>query len=87
MRGLVRVMNKRSRCIDEDTFKLIVSMIRAGYTNNDGVVRQLNERFATVLTIEYNLGIRIGDVLELHMCNLVKDGKVIKNYSISIICV
>lgn len=68
-------MNKRSRCIDEDTFKLIVSTIRTGFTDNDGVARQPNERIATVLTIEYNLGIRIGDVLELRMCNLVKDGK------------
>ena len=53
----------------------IVSTIRTGFTDNDGVVRQPNERIATVLTIEYNLGIRIGDVLELRMCNLVKDGK------------
>ena len=60
-------MNKRSRCIDEDTFKLIVSTIRTGFTDNDGVVRQPNERIATVLTIEYNLGIRIGDVLELRI--------------------
>ena len=53
----------------------IVSTIRTGFTDIDGVVRQPNERIATVLTIEYNLGIRIGDVLELRMCNLVKDGK------------
>ena len=67
-------MNKRSRCIDEETFKLIVGTIREGFRDNEGVVRKPNERIATVLTIEYNLGIRIGDVLQLRMCNLVKDG-------------
>ena len=67
-------MNKRSRCIDEETFKLIVSTLRTGFTDNDGVVRAPNERIATILTIEYNLGIRIGDVLELRMANLIKDG-------------
>ena len=33
-----------------------------------------NERIATVLQLEYNLGLRIGDILNLTMDSFVKDG-------------
>ena len=32
-----------------------------------------NERIATVLQLEYNLGLRIGDILNLSMDNFMKD--------------
>ena len=66
-------MNKRTRAIDEDTYKLIISTIRNGFVNN-GVVHNRNERIATILVIEYNLGLRVGDILNLTMDSFVKDG-------------
>lgn len=69
----VGAMNKRTRAIDEDTFKLIIATIRKGFAN-DGVVHKPNERIATILSLEYNLGLRVGDILNLTMDSFVKDG-------------
>ena len=66
-------MNKRTRAIDEDTYKLIISAIRKGFVNN-GVVHKPNERIAAILVIEYNLGLRVGDILNLTMDSFVKEG-------------
>lgn len=65
-------MNKRTRAIDEDTYKLIISTIRKGFVNN-GVVHKPNERIAVILIIEYNLGLRVGDILNLTMDSFVKE--------------
>ena len=69
----VGVMNKRTRAIDEDTYKLIISTIRNGFVN-DGVVHKPNDRIATILVSEYNLGLRVGDILNLTMDSFVKEG-------------
>ncbi len=66
-------MNKRTRAIDEETYKLLISAIQKGF-EYEGVVHKPNERIATVLQLEYNLGLRIGDILDLTMDAFVKDG-------------
>ena len=66
-------MNKRTRAIDDDTYKLIISTIQNGFTYA-GVSHKSNERIATVLQLEYNLGLRVGDILNLTMDSFVKDG-------------
>ena len=67
-------MNKRTRAIDEETYKSIIKTIQNGF-EYQGVVHKSNERIATVLQLEYNLGLRIGDILNLTMDSFVKDGK------------
>ena len=57
-------MNKRTRAIDEDTYKLIISTMKNGFMH-EGVQYKPNERIATVLVLEYNLGLRVGDILQL----------------------
>lgn len=69
----VDVMNKRTRAIDEDTYKLIISTMKNGF-HYEGVRYKPNERIATVLVLEYNLGLRVGDVLQLKVEFFVKDG-------------
>ena len=66
-------MNKRTKAIDEETYKLIISTIQKGF-EYQGVMHKPNERIATVLQLEYNLGLRIGDILNLVMDNFMKDG-------------
>ena len=66
-------MNKKARAIDEETFKLIIATMKNGFEYN-GVTYKPNNRVATVLTLEYNLGLRIGDVLQLRVDSFVKDG-------------
>jgi len=69
----VGVMNKRTRAIDEDTYKRIIATMRSGFAH-EGVQYKPNERIATVLVLEYNLGLRVGDILNLTVDSFVKDG-------------
>ena len=69
----VGVINKRTRAIDEDTYKLIIATMKNGFTH-EGVQYKPNERSATVLVSEYNLGLRVGDILQLKVDSFVKDG-------------
>lgn len=66
-------MNKRTRAIDEDTYKLIIATMKNGFSYQ-GVQYKPNERIATVLVLEYNLGLRVGDILNLCVDSFVKDG-------------
>lgn len=66
-------MNKRTRAIDEDTCKLIIATMKNGFAH-EGVQYKPNERIATVLVMEYNLGLRVGDILQLKVDSFVKDG-------------
>ena len=69
----VGVMNKRTRAIDEETYKLIIATMKNGFAH-EGVQYKPNERIATVLVLEYNLGLRVGDILNLTVDSFVKDG-------------
>lgn len=66
-------MNKRTRAINEETYSLIIGTIRQGFCH-EGIRHKPNDRIATILVLEYNLGIRISDVLNLTMNSFVKDG-------------
>lgn len=66
-------MNKRTRAVDEDTYIKIISAIRQGFIY-EGTHFKPNERIATILVLEYNLGLRVGDILQLRMSSFVRDG-------------
>lgn len=66
-------MNKRTRALDEETYIKIISAMKRGFLH-EGVRHKPNERIATILVLEYNLGLRISDVLLLTMNSFVKDG-------------
>lgn len=59
-------MNKKTKAVDEDTYHLIVKTLRDGF-EYDGVHHKPNLRVATILILEYNLGLRIGDILQLRL--------------------
>lgn len=66
-------MNKRTKAVDEETYKRILAVMKEGFTYT-GVDYKPNERIATVLILEYNLGLRVGDILNLTVDSFVKDG-------------
>lgn len=66
-------MNKRTRAINEEKYSLIIGTIRQGFCH-EGVRHKPNDRIATILVLEYNLGLRISDVLNLTMNSFVKNG-------------
>lgn len=69
----VNKMNKRTRAIDDETYKQIISTMQKGF-KYEGVQYKPNERIATVLQLEYNLGLRVGDILNLTMDSFMRDG-------------
>lgn len=68
-------MNKKTIALTEEQYKEIISTIRAGFICSDGHIVKGNSRIATALTLEANLGLRIGDILQLRLSNIIRDGE------------
>ena len=66
-------MNKKTIALTDQQYIKIITTIKTGF-NNGKTEYKPNERIATALTLEANLGIRISDILKLRFCNIVKDG-------------
>lgn len=61
--------NKKTIAVTEDQYNEIISTMKQGF-----IGFRPNERIATCLVLEANLGIRISDILSLHLNDIVKDG-------------
>lgn len=61
--------NKMTIALTEEQFQDIIKTMREG-----GSGFRPNDRIASCLVLEANLGLRIGDVLKLRMEDIVKDG-------------
>lgn len=62
-------MNKRTVCLTEEQYHKIIDTLLNGFTGS-----RPNDRIATALVLEANLGIRISDILTLRLTQIVKDG-------------
>lgn len=71
-------MNKKCVALTEEQYKQIIETIRNGFVvkedNINDVCIKPNERIATALVLEANLGLRISDILNLHLTDILKDG-------------
>lgn len=66
-------MNKRTVALTDQQYIDIITAIKSGFCHA-GREYQPNDRIATALTLEANLGMRISDVLQLRFCDIIKDG-------------
>lgn len=66
-------MNKRTVALTTEQYTNIITAIKSGFCHA-GREYKPNERIATALTLEANLGMRISDILQLHFCDIIKDG-------------
>lgn len=66
-------MNKRTIALNDQQYIDIITAIKSGFCHADREYKP-NERIATALTLEANLGMRISDILQLHYCDIIKDG-------------
>ena len=71
--GVDLMANFKTRALDTKEYKTIIETIQKGFTYN-GVEYKPNNRIATILVLEANLGLRIGDVLSLRLNDIVLDG-------------
>lgn len=62
---------KTTRAISREEFEKIISTIRTGFVLPSGHRIRPNERIATALVLEANLGMRIGDILNLKLKDIV----------------
>lgn len=66
--------NKKTRALTEEEFSLIIKTINTGFIDSNGKKIKPNLRIATALTLQANLGLRIGDIVNLRLSDIVKDG-------------
>ena len=66
-------MNKKTITLTDKQYIDIITAIKSGFCHA-GREYKPNERIATALTLEANLGLRISDILNLHYCDIIKDG-------------
>jgi len=72
--------NKTTVALSEEQFKEIITTMRTG-----GSGFRKNDRIATCLVLEANLGLRIQDILKLKLSDIIKDGTRYRTYP-QIIC-
>ncbi len=62
-------MNKKTTALTTEQYTTIIETMKQGFTGF-----YPNERIATALVVEGNLGLRISDILRLRLCDIVRDG-------------
>lgn len=62
-------MNKKTKALSTEQYKEIIQTMREGFSGC-----RPNDRIATALVLEGNLGLRISDILKLRLCDIVRDG-------------
>jgi len=70
-------MNRRTIALTTEQYKEIIQTMRSGFCGC-----RPNDRIATALMLEANLGVRISDIVKLHLADIVKDGD---RYRLSIV--
>jgi integrase len=67
---LRKAMNKKTIALTAEQYREIISTIRKGFCGC-----RPNERIATALILEANLGLRISDILKLRLRDILRDGE------------
>lgn len=67
-------MNKKAIALTEEQYRKIISTMRTGFLCSHGHVVKANNRIATALSLEVNLGLRIGAILQLRLSSIIRDG-------------
>lgn len=66
--------NKTTLALTDETYRQIITLINNGFYDTSGRPHRPNERVATVLTLEANLGMRVSDIMQMTLEKIVRDG-------------
>lgn len=66
-------MNKKTVALDKEQYQQIISNIQQGFVTDTGYTFKPNNRLSTLLVLQANLGLRLSDILHLHICDIIKD--------------
>lgn len=67
-------MNKKTVALTDEQYIKIIRTIQSGFVDKNGHRVKPNNRIATVVILEANLGLRISDILRLRLSSIIKDG-------------
>lgn len=67
-------MNYKTVALTEEQYYSIIKTIKEGFLTDDKRRVYPNGRIATILTLQANLGLRIGDIVNLRLSDIVRDG-------------
>ena len=62
-------MNKQTSALTTEQYNEIITTMKSG-----SALFHPNDRIATVLVLEGNLGLRVGDIVKLRPCDIINDG-------------
>lgn len=62
-------MNKKTLALTKEQYTEIINTMRTGFSDH-----RPNNKIATALVLEANLGLRISDIVQLRLNDIVKDG-------------
>lgn len=63
--------NKKTRAVSKQELEQIITTFRTGFVLPTGERFRPNERIAVALTLQANLGLRIGDIVKLRLSDIV----------------
>lgn len=63
-------MNKKTLALTKEQYREIINTMKCGFCG-----MRANERVAMALTLEANIGIRISDIINLRLTDIIKDGE------------
>lgn len=64
-------MNIKTKALDKDQYELIIATIRNGFTYDNGKEFKPNNRLAAICVTQGNIGLRISDILNLRLSDIV----------------
>lgn len=67
-------MNFKTLALTQEQYYLIIKTIKEGFVTADNQRIKSNIRIATSLILQANLGLRVGDIVNLRLSDIVKDG-------------
>jgi len=63
-----------TRALEQDEYREIIKLLLEGFKTHTGAIFRPNEQIALIFQLQASLGLRIGDVLNLHVSNF-RNGK------------
>ena len=64
-----------TKSLTQEELSSLVNLIRRGYIDNEGHKHRQNDQLATILTLQANLGCRIGDIVNMTVEHFEWDGQ------------
>lgn len=73
-KGDLYIMNYRTKALTEEQYFLIIQTIKEGFVTAYSKRVYPNERMAVCLILQGNIGMRISDIVNLKLSDIIKDG-------------